>query len=128
VHQRTTVLKGRPDAIAAFGVLAALGRLPALAPWATTFFARKASVVITNVPGPRHRLHLAGHRIEHALFWVPHPATLGVGISVLTYAGEVRIGVRADEAVMPDPADLVARFEHELVAFESAAVPSRRAG
>jgi diacylglycerol O-acyltransferase len=48
------------------------------------------------------------------MFCVPHPARLGLGVSILSYAGEVRIGVRADEAVMPDPQQLVDRFHAEL--------------
>lgn len=124
---RTAVAKQGPDAVASLGVLAALGALPAVGPWATRFFSRKASVVVTNVPGPRSHLHLAGHRIDHAMFWVPHPSTLGVGISVLSYAGEVRIGVRADVAVMQDPMDVVDRFEAELTALGGAPA-HRRAG
>jgi diacylglycerol O-acyltransferase len=114
VRARMEEAKRRPDALATFGVLALLGRLPALQPWVTGFFSRKASLVVTNVPGPRAPLHVAGHRLEEAMFWVPHPAALGLGVSLLTYAGAVRMGVRADAAVMDDPADLVRRFEEEL--------------
>jgi diacylglycerol O-acyltransferase len=125
MRARTAVMKQRPDAVATFGVLAALGLVPAIEPWATRFFSSKASVVITNVPGPREPLHLAGRRVDHAMFWVPHPADLGVGISVLSYAGELRIGIRADAAVMPDPGDLAHRFEVELRSL-GAAAPARR--
>lgn len=117
VRAGTTALKGRPDAVATLGLLAGIGRLPAVEPWAARFFSRKASLVITNVPGPRQPLHLAGSRIDHAMFWVPHPSTLGLGVSILSYAGEVRIGVRADEAVLPRPADLVEAFELELASL-----------
>jgi diacylglycerol O-acyltransferase / wax synthase len=48
------------------------------------------------------------------MFWVPHPAALGLGVSLLTYAGQIRMGVRADTAVMADPADLVRRFEAQV--------------
>jgi diacylglycerol O-acyltransferase len=51
------------------------------------------------------------------MFWVPHPASLGLGVSILTYAGEVVIGVRADSAVMPEPAVLVRLFEEGLGAI-----------
>ncbi|HET9595435.1 MAG TPA: WSD1 family O-acyltransferase, partial [Anaeromyxobacteraceae bacterium] len=115
VRSRMAEAKERPDALATFGVLALLGRLPALAPWVTGFFSRKASLVVTNVPGPREPLHLGGRRVDDAMFWVPHPAALGLGVSLLTYAGAVRMGVRADAAVMDDPADLVRRFEAELL-------------
>jgi diacylglycerol O-acyltransferase len=127
MRERCAVAKRRPDALASLGVLAALGALPGfLVPWVSSFFSRKASVVVTNVAGPRQHLHVAGRRVENAMFWVPHPSTLGLGISVLTYAGEVRLGVRADEAVMREPAELVTLFEEELAAL-GAAAPARSA-
>jgi diacylglycerol O-acyltransferase len=118
VRAHTARMKGRPDAVATLAALAVLGLLPArLEAPLLSFFARKASMVVTNVPGPRSPLVLAGEPVESAMFWVPHPATLGIGVSVLSYAGELRIGVRADEAVLADPADLVVRFEAELAAL-----------
>jgi diacylglycerol O-acyltransferase len=114
VRDRTRVLKARPDPLVSFAVLGAIGTLPATIPWATTFFAEKASLVVTNVPGPREPLHLAGERVQSAMFWVPHPVTLGLGVSVLTYAGQVQIGVRADAAVLADPSEFVTSFEEEI--------------
>ena len=124
IRERMTELKRRPDALASFGMLGLVGLAHPLAHPATSFYSRKASLVVTNVPGPRHRLRLAGRSIEHAMFWVPHPATLGVGVSIFTYAGEVRIGVRADAAVVPAPERLVAAFERELAALTAASAPA----
>jgi diacylglycerol O-acyltransferase len=115
VAETMRALKHWPDAMAVYAVLQTLGWLPGATVRAVTqFFARKASLVITNLPGPEEALSLAGHRIAHVLFWVPHPARLGLGVSILSYAGEVRIGVRADTAVMRNPADLIRRFERDL--------------
>jgi diacylglycerol O-acyltransferase / wax synthase len=128
LRERMLALKRRPDAAVTFGLLGLLGRLPvALEQAVNAFFTRKASLVVTNVPGPREHLHLAGHRIEDAMFWVPHPASLGLGISILSYAGAVRVGVRADAAVLADPGELVARFEAELAALQVAPSPERSA-
>ena len=114
-------LKGSPDAVVTHALLGALGAIPRAAEQPLIdFFTRKASLVVTNLPGPKQHLHLGGDRIESVMFWVPHPALLGVGVSILSYAGEVRIGVRADVAVMPDPADLVARFGDELRGYGAA--------
>ncbi|HTP30130.1 MAG TPA: WS/DGAT domain-containing protein [Anaeromyxobacteraceae bacterium] len=113
VRAQHAALRRRPDAIATWMLLAAMGASP-FAGVASRFFSRKASLVITSLPGPREHLTLLDQRIEHVLFWVPHPATLGLGVSILSYAGEVRIGVRADVAVMPDPAGFVRRLEAEL--------------
>src|SRR5919197_1489316 len=76
VRAASAQLKERPDAVAAYGALAALGRAPALEGVATRFFSRKASLVITNVPGPREAVPLGGSLVSHAMFGVPYPPTL----------------------------------------------------
>ena len=122
VRARMEQLKRTPDAVVTYAVLAALGHLPQpLEHLVTEFFSRKAALVLTNVPGPRQPLHLAGHEIRRIMFCVPHPAALGLGVSILSYAGEVRIGARADVAVMRDPGDLVRRIPAELEALSQIA-------
>jgi diacylglycerol O-acyltransferase len=118
VRERMEALKHSPDAVVSYAVLEAIGHLPGPLEFVVTeFFTRKASLVLTNVPGPRTRLHVAGHEIDRIMFNVPHPASLGLGLSILSYAGEVRIGARADVAVMPDPASFVATFAGEVAAL-----------
>jgi diacylglycerol O-acyltransferase len=112
VRARTAELKRSADAVVTWAVLAAVGHLPALEQLVIEFFARKASLVVTNVPGPRAPLHLAGREIGQIMFNVPHPGTLGLGVSVLSYAGGVTIGARADAAPMPDPGALVRGIAH----------------
>jgi diacylglycerol O-acyltransferase / wax synthase len=115
VKHSSAAVKRSPDAAVALAILGGLGFTPtAVERLGTDFFARKASLVVTNVPGPRTALSLAGNRVDDLMFWVPHPATLGVGVSVLSYAGVVKIGVRADVAAMDDPSDLTARLMEEL--------------
>jgi diacylglycerol O-acyltransferase len=123
VRARMAELKRTPDAVVTYAVLAALGHLPPrLEHLVTEFFSRKAALVLTNVPGPRRALHLAGHEIRRMAFCVPHPAALGLGLSILSYAGEVRVGARADVAVMADPGDLVRRIPAEVEALAAIAV------
>lgn len=118
LHRRMDELKAAPDAAVTYAVLSALGHLPAAAEVAINrFFASKASMSVTNVPGPPAPLALAGSRVGSIMFWVPHPSLLGLGVSILTYAGEVRIGIRADAALVSDPGDLVERTERELEAM-----------
>jgi diacylglycerol O-acyltransferase len=125
VAARMAELKRSPDAIVSYAVLQLIGHLPGPLEWLVTeFFSRKASLVVTNVPGPREPLHLAGHLIRRIAFCVPHPAALGLGVSIMSYAGEVRVGARADVGVIPDPHDLVARIGPELAALEDVARPA----
>jgi diacylglycerol O-acyltransferase len=108
-----TLRSGR-EAVAVRDALALFGYVPTrLHHILATIFARKGSLVVTNVPGPAEPLHLAGREIAGATFGVPHPTTLGLGVSILNYAGAIRVCVRADVAVLPDPAELVARIEEQ---------------
>ena len=81
------------------------------------FLANKCTAVVTNVAGPAHDIALAGRKVRSILFWVPQRAQIGIGISILSFAGKVQVGVIADKALMPDPAHLVEAFEEEFEAL-----------
>jgi hypothetical protein len=51
------------------------------------------------------------------MFWVPQSARLGLGVSILSYAGEVRLGVAADSGLIPDPEPIIDAFEEEMKAM-----------
>jgi diacylglycerol O-acyltransferase len=115
VKLRMDRIKASSEAIVTFGVLNAIGLVPRLLfPPAVEFFGGKASAVLTNVPGPREPLYLAGKRIANCMFWVPQSGRMGLGVSILSYTGGVMVGVAADAGLVPDPERLVANFEREL--------------
>ena len=58
--------------------------------------ARNATGVMTNVPGPQQPLYLAGAAIDSLMFWVPQSGDIGMGVSILSYAGAVQFGVITD--------------------------------
>ena len=96
-------------------VLALFGSLPGwLQPAAINFFGQKASLTMTNVPGPKAPRYMAGHRIRDVMFWAPVSGRLGLGISIATYAGQVRVGVVGDAGLVPDPERIVELIEAEL--------------
>jgi WS/DGAT/MGAT family acyltransferase len=112
--------------------LGLMGFLPAgLQAPAIDLLSRKASVVVSNVPGPQAPLYMCGQRISDMHFWVPQSGTIGVGISVLTYAGRVHFGVIADRNLVDDPAALAERFgpefEQLLLAATVGALAARQA-
>jgi diacylglycerol O-acyltransferase / wax synthase len=118
VKRRMDELKSSLQPVVAFGVLTAIGYLPArLQPLPVQFFGSKSSVVLTNVPGPRERLYLAGEPLRQPMFWVPQSGRLGLGISILSYAGEVLVGVASDAGLVPDPQGIVEGFQAELEAL-----------
>ncbi len=73
-----------------------------------------ATAIVTNVPGPREPLTLAGTPIDGIAFWVPQAAAVGVGISLFSYAGTVRIGVAADAGLVPDAQRLAGALDDAL--------------
>jgi diacylglycerol O-acyltransferase / wax synthase len=108
-------IKKSPQAVVAFGVLNALGAAsPEIESVGVGIFARKATAVMTNVPGPKKALHLAGQRIRDIMFWVPQSGRLGLGVSILSYAGNVRLGIAVDAGLVPDPGMIVTHFHEEL--------------
>lgn len=58
---------------------------------------------MSNVPGSRDVRYLAGCRVKEQMFWVPQSGDIGLGVSIVSYAGQVQFGVVADEAVLPEP-------------------------
>ncbi len=115
VKRRMDKLKVSADPYVNFGLLSAIGFLPATAAQkAAQFFGNKASGVLTNVPGPKKPLYFAGKEISNIMFWVPRSGTVGLGISILSYNGKVTIGIASDKGLMPDPDTLLKGFEEEF--------------
>jgi hypothetical protein len=76
--------------------------------------ARNATSVMTNVPGPQQPLYMAGAKIERFMFWVPQAGDIGMGVSILSYNGQVQFGLIADRGLCPDPERVIARFQPEF--------------
>lgn len=113
-------LKASPEAFIVFEILQALGHTPAFFEHLVEdIFLKKASLVATNVPGPREPLYFAGRRMKDALFWAPHPGHLGLGLSIFSYAGRIRIGIRSDADVVTDPGRLASYFYDEFERLEA---------
>jgi WS/DGAT/MGAT family acyltransferase len=112
---RMDALKGSSEAVVAYGLLNALGMAsPEIESLAVKVLGAKATAVMTNVPGPRERIYLAGAAVRSVMFWVPQSGRIGLGVSILSYAGEVRLGVAADATLVPDPDKLIEAFHDEM--------------
>ena len=108
-------LKKSKQATVSLGLLATVGMAPLkVQKAALELFARKATTVLTNVPGPRESLYMAGSEIGQMMFWVPQSESIGMGISILSYNGKVFCGVITDNRLVPDPERVVERFGHEF--------------
>lgn len=131
VTRRMELIKASAEPAVAFAILQAIGAGPmALHREVTELLSAKCSAVMTNVPGPTHRLHLLGRPLSHIMFWVPRAGNIGLGVSIISYAGTVRIGIATDVRMAPDPRAIVAGLHEEFDALreEFGAAPAARPG
>ncbi len=116
MHDHVESIKGSPEALVAFGVLAGLGAVPQpVEDLGIAFFGSKAAGVVTNVIGPSEPVRLAGAKVDGIIGWVPRAGDMGFGVAIYSYADQVTLAFSTDSALMPDPdhlADLaVAQLE-----------------
>ena len=108
-------LKGSYQPLLAFGVLALSGLMVKPVQSAITgMFAKKATAVMTNVPGPKEAITFCGRTVEQVMFWVPQSGDIGMGVSILSYAGGVQFGLITDAKMCPDPEAIIERFAPEF--------------
>jgi WS/DGAT/MGAT family acyltransferase len=115
IRGRMDEIKGGYQPLLAFGALALAGLMIRPAHQAMMkLFARKATAVITNVPGPEKPLRLCGAAIEQVMFWAPRAGDIGMGVSMLSYANAVQFGLITDRKLCPDPEKIIERFAPEF--------------
>ena len=124
VKRRMDAIKGSAEPGVVFLLLQSIGRAPRwLHTQVVTMFSSKASIVMTNVPGPTSEIHMAGAPVGTLMFWVPQAGDIGLGISILSYCGQVRVGVCADAAYVAEPRALALAFEAEFEALAAHFAP-----
>lgn len=115
VRARMGDLKGSYQPVLAFGVLAVAGLLNKSGQDALLgLFAKKATAVMTNVPGPTHLLEFCGSTLRQSIFWVPQSGDVAVGVSIFSYGGGVQFALITDQELCPEPQKIVERFAPEL--------------
>ncbi len=115
VIDRMNELKLSKQAAVTLGFLAALGMGPsALQKPVLDLLSKKATAVLTNVPGPQKPLYLAGSKMKEMMFWVPQSGSVGIGISILSYNNKVFFGLISDYRLLPEPSAVISRFKKEF--------------
>ena len=110
-----------------YGILEVMGHTPSVVEGRLIdYFSAKGSMVLTNVPGPRRKLSIAGTPLAGVLVWAPCSGSMGMSISIFSYAGKVTMGFLTDAGLVPDPQVLADAARAEAVAIARAA-QSRRA-
>ncbi len=128
LKRRMDEIKDTPEALVAFGILSATGLTSRqIEKIVVDIFASKVSAVMTNVPGPRRLIYLAGQRLNSLMFWVPRGGNIGLGLSIVSYAGNVYVGIATDAGLMPDPQAIVDAYHAELADLLRLTPPIRSA-
>jgi len=101
-----------------------MGQLPAAVQnaWVDAF-AGKATAIVTNVIGPRYRVQLAGTPVAGIAGWVPVTGPLGLGLSIVSYAGQLTVGLASDTRLLPDHDRLLGLLDEEIGALHPPAAP-----
>ncbi len=117
-RSRMTRIKNSAEPLVLFGVQRTIAEAPSVVSVGlTNFVANKSVGVLTNVPGPRAPMALAGTQVSGILGWVPTSGDQPLGICIFSYNGSVSIGIAADAGLVGDPNDLARHIEaavHEL--------------
>ena len=115
VHARMNELKGSYQPLLAFAVLAVAGlMIKPVQDAILGLFAKKATAVMTNVPGPAAPLKFCGATLRQTMFWVPASGNIGVGVSILSYGGGVQFSLITDKKLCPHPQEVIDRFQPEF--------------
>jgi WS/DGAT/MGAT family acyltransferase len=105
VQATTADLKEREQAV---GAATLLGLTEYAAPTLLGLAARLAhhqpffNLICTNVPGPQVPLYCMGARVLEAYPMLPLARNLNVGVAVLSYCGNIHVGLLADRDQWPD--------------------------
>lgn len=123
VHKRMEEIKRSRDGAVSYELLSLSGFAPeAVAERIVDLFSGKATAVMTNVPGPREPVYLAGAPVRSVLVWAPTSGHIGMSVSIFSYRDEVTVGFMVDPALLPDPQEVADDVERELAKYE--AVPA----
>ncbi len=124
VHRRMARIRNSHEPVVTMALARTLALLPTgLGTAFMRFFASKAVGVLTNVPGPRTAMALAGAPVAGVVGWAPTSGQQALTVTVFSYAGGVTFGFGTDTAVVPDPGELVALLGDELADAVSTAGP-----
>ncbi|KAI94371.1 acyltransferase [Rhodomicrobium udaipurense JA643] len=111
VQRRMQALKQSLEPPVTLGLLEVIGHAPQMVQDRLfNMLMKRATAVMTNVPGPKESLYLGGARVSQIMFWVPQSGDIGMGVSILSFNDMVQFGLITDAAMVPDPEAIIAEF------------------
>ena len=68
-------------------------------------------MLLSNVPGPQSEISIAGAKVDFLTCWPPQKDNIGLGVSMTSYNGTVRVGVGSDHAILENPKELANKLD-----------------
>ena len=81
-------------------------------------YQEQCTAIITNNRSPATRLSLCGRELRSWVSWAPCGGALGMSMTMMSYAGEMRVSVVVDAACGVAGAEVVAAFDEEFERLE----------
>jgi diacylglycerol O-acyltransferase / wax synthase len=115
VQGQMKAIKSSPQGALSYALLRVIGQAPVqVEQVAIDMFSARASCVVTNVPGPPELVYLAGTAVAGVLVWAPTSGSVGMSVSIFSYAGEVTLGLLVDAGLVPDPESIIDALHDEI--------------
>ena len=119
--RRMTSVKRSQQPRATMVFLSIIAFLPALLQrFALNLFTSKGSAVLTNIEGPSRARYLAGSRLSDLICWVPQTGKIGIGLSFISYAGQIQMALFVDTKLVDDPDRLMELTRDEFNILDEA--------
>lgn len=127
VHKRMREIKASGEGAVAYEAISLVGMAPEpverrIVGWWTG----KGTLVMTDVPGPKETVYLAGAPVTTVLIWAPTSGQIALSVSIFSYRGEVTIGVMADATLIPHPGEIATGVQRQIEELGEIAAPARR--
>ena len=69
---------------------------------------------MSNLPGPLNKMLIGGDEVESIMVWPPLIGGIGMSTAIFSYADTIRLNVKADTSVFPNPKLLADYFQQEI--------------
>jgi diacylglycerol O-acyltransferase / wax synthase len=129
IRRRMAKIKASPEGEVVRGGMAMVGAIPTkgMAKAWMELFNNKCTAIVTNIVGPRAPISVGGAPVTDFVLWVPTSGSIGVGLSIVTYADSLRLGVQVDDGVVAEPERLLEAMHDELSTVDQLVFVSRSA-
>jgi diacylglycerol O-acyltransferase len=115
LQRRMVAIKGSREGPVSYAILKGIGMTPPrVERRIIDLFTAKASAMMTNVPGPREVVYMAGARLGAVLVWAPVSGSVGMTVSIFSYHDGVTVGLLVDAGLVPHPQVIARHTEREL--------------